>query len=208
MSGRSLTQARWQVQPGHVGASSAWRHWLTDRMSLTAKLKQYCPEFRVQCLHQRQQLCLADEYAALGLARRLRVYERDVLLRCQEQAVVFAHTIVPLQASVADWPFFNTLGERSLGTTLFGDPQVQRGALHFARLPPQHPLVRRARLATGETLPASVFARRCLFKRRNGLLLVTELFLPAICTLRPSTARAAPSHHGWMHSSLNLQSQQ
>lgn len=207
MSGRSFTQARWQVQPGHVGAPLALRHWLTDRTSLTAKLKLHCSQFRVQCLHQRQQLCLADEYAAVGLARRLRVHERDVLLRCQEQAVVFAHTIVPLQASVADWPFFNTLGERSLGTTLFGDPQVQRGALHFARLPQQHPLVRRASLATGEALPAPVFARRCLFRRRNGLLLVTELFLPAICTLRPLAARAAPADHGFVQSSLNLQSQ-
>ncbi len=207
MSGRSLTQARWQLQPRHVGAPLAVRYWLKDRMSLTAKLKQHCTQFRVQCLHQRQQLCLADEYAAVGLARRLRVYERDVLLRCQEQAVVFAHTIVPLQASVADWPFFNALGERSLGTTLFGDPQVQRGALHFARLPQQHPLVRRASLTTGEALPVPVFARRCLFKRKSGLLLVTELFLPAIYTLRPSAPRAASAYSGFVQPSLNLQSQ-
>lgn len=207
MSGRSRTQARWWADAGHVHAPPALRFWLTDRMSLTAKLMQHCLQFRVQCLHQRQQLCLADEYAAVGLARRLRVHERDVLLRCQEQPVVFAHTIVPLQASVSDWPFFNTLGERSLGTTLFGDPQVQRGALHFARLPQQHPLVRRAAQATGQALSAPVFARRCLFRRKNGLLLVTELFLPAICTLRSPAGRPLPVPLGWAHPSLNLQSQ-
>lgn len=208
MSGRSFTQAHWRAHVAQVRPPSALRHWLTDRMSLTAKLMVHCAQFRVQCLHQRQEVCLADEHAALGLARRMRVRERDVLLRCGEQAVVFAHTIVPLQASVDDWPFFSSLGERSLGTTLFGDPQVQRGALHFARLPQEHPLLRRARAATGQGLPAPLFARRCLFRRKQGLLLVTELFLPAVTALRPPAEAPLAGGFEQMQPSLNLQSQQ
>ncbi len=44
--------------------------WLSDRGSLTARLVARCGQFRVQRLSQRQAVCLADEYAELGLARR------------------------------------------------------------------------------------------------------------------------------------------
>jgi chorismate--pyruvate lyase len=68
-----------------------------------------------------------------------------------------------------------------LGTTLFGDPQVSRGALQFTRLHSEHPLAQRACAAMGvQALDTPLFARRCLFKRKNGLLLVTEIFLPTL----------------------------
>lgn len=129
-------------------------------------------------------MSLADEFRSVQLPRRVRVREREVLLRCDERPVVYAHTIVPLAANAFDWPFFNTLGERSLGTTLFGDPAVRRGALQFARLGSQHPLARRACKAIGlDSAAGSLFARRCVFQRRSGVLLVTEVFLPVIAEL-------------------------
>jgi chorismate--pyruvate lyase len=160
------------------------RHWLIDRTSLTVKLVAHSWRFRVQRLRQSRGLSLADEYAAVHLPRRTQVREREVVLRCDERPVVYAHTIVPLAATASDWPFFNTLGERSLGTTLFGDPSVRRGALHYARLHPHHPLVRRACAAIGvDSVGRPLYARRCLFQRKNGVLLVTEVFLPAIAEL-------------------------
>jgi len=61
--------------------------------------------------------------------------------------------------------------------------------LQFARLPAQHALVRRAvaaAAADGLRLAphAQLYARRCLFRRKNGLLLVTEVFLPAIAHIQ------------------------
>jgi chorismate--pyruvate lyase len=114
------------------------------------------------------------------------VRRREVVLLCDEQPVVYAHTVVPLTATTDDWPFFNTLGERSLGTTLFGDPLVQRGEMQFARLRSDHPLARRATAATGLNLPRW-YARRCLYQRKQGLLLVTEVFSPAILALQQHT---------------------
>jgi chorismate--pyruvate lyase len=111
------------------------------------------------------------------------VIERDVLLQCDGQSIVFAHTIVPLKANATQWPLFRSLGERSLGTTLFGDPIVVRGALEYARLHASHPLVRRACVALGTPLQAPLLARRCLYRRRGAVLLVTELFLPGIAAL-------------------------
>jgi chorismate--pyruvate lyase len=172
---------RWHDHVNAVNPSAQMRGWLTDRGSLTRKLMDRCEQFRVQRLRQEWARCLADECAAVGLSRCVNVHEREVLLRCDDVPMVFAHTIVPLTATTSDWPFFSSLGDRSLGTTLFGDPQVVRGALQFARLHSCHPLARRAKAAVHMQLPdQSLFARRCLFKRKNGLLLVTEIFLPTL----------------------------
>lgn len=193
MTGRSagLRQARWQAQAKLRQAPSALRDWLTTPGSLTARLVAHSSSFRVQRLHQRTALCLADEALALGMpaaGRRPLVWEREVLLRCDNTPVVFAHTVVPMSATASDWPLFGALGERSLGTTLFGDPLVQRSVLEFARLREGHPLAQRARTALGldgaSATAQRLYARRCLYRRRRGTLLVTEVFLPAVLDLK------------------------
>lgn len=180
MTGKAVRQARWFDHVNAVNPSPTMRKWLTDRISLTVKLIAHSRQFRVRRLRQSRARSLPDEYAQVGLARALHVQEREVLLLCDEVPVVYAHTIVPLTATATDWPFFGRLGERSLGTTLFGDPRVRRGTLQYARLQPQHPLVLRAAAAVGATLAEPVFARRCIYQRKRGLLLVTELFLPTL----------------------------
>ncbi|MBI1889979.1 MAG: chorismate lyase [Burkholderiales bacterium] len=180
----ALRHARWFNNVHGVNSPQELRHWLVDRASLTQKLAMRTREFRVQRLRQERGYCLADEVAAVGLARRIQVQEREVLLHCDLCPMVFAHTVVPLSATASDWPFFGRLGDRSLGTTLFGDPRVIRGDMQFARLQATHPLVRRAARATGvQQFDAPLYARRCLYKRKRGVLLVTEVFLPQISRL-------------------------
>lgn len=182
----------------HVNGSAAprqLRHWLTDRVSLTVKLIAHSERFRVQKLAQRRAVCLADEARAIGLARPMMVQEREVLLVCDGTPVVYAHTAVPLTADADDWPFFGSLGERSLGTTLFGDPLVQRGALRYAKLSSAHPLYARAAGATGAGQGQQLYARRCLFRRKSGVLLVTEVFLPAISGLQLRDAGLTPARY-------------
>lgn len=182
----TLRQALWHGHVNAVGAPAALRPWLTAAGSLTARLQAHSSAFRVQRLHQRTALCLADEAQAIGMRRPGRVWEREVLLRCDGEAVVFAHTVVPMSASASDWPLFNALGERSLGTTLFYDPLVRRGELAFARIRAGHPLMQRARSALGVDGDTVLYARRCLYHRHRGVLLVTEVFLPAVLALRAS----------------------
>jgi chorismate--pyruvate lyase len=178
---RKPRNAKWHAHVNAVNAPAQIRRWLTDRKSLTMKLMEQSEEFRVQCLHQERARSLVDESAEVGLIKCVSVHEREVLLRCDDVPVVFAHTVVPLSATASDWPFFSSLGNRSLGSTLFGDPQVVRGSLQFARLSAEHPLVRRVCKAVGlSELSVPLYARRCLFKRKNGLLLVTEIFLPSL----------------------------
>lgn len=182
---RRISMARWHAHANGVNPSAEMRGWLTDRMSLTLKLMARSRHFRVHRLHQGRDVCLADESAVVGLLRRVPVQEREVLLECDGVPVVYAHTVVPLSATTSDWPFFGSLGERSLGTTLFGDPRVVRGQLQYARLYAEHPLVRRAASALGvESFGGPLYARRCLYGRKRGLLLVTEVFLPAIAQVR------------------------
>jgi chorismate--pyruvate lyase len=170
---------------GAVQAPAPLRAWLTAGGSLTARLVAHSTAFRVQRLHQRLAMCLQDETGPLGLPRPRHAWEREVLLRCDGAPVVFAHTVVPLAATAADWPLFSSLGERSLGSTLFYDPLVERGPLQFARLRAGHPLVQRARAALGGLAAEPLFARRCLYRRKRGTLLVTEVFLPAVLALAP-----------------------
>lgn len=188
MPGRCAV-ALWVAHVNGVNPSPVMRAWLTDRASLTAKLSARCVRFRVRRLAQRRAVCLADECAPLGLRTPRQVVEREVLLQCDGRAMVFAHTIVPLEATASQWPLFRSLGERSLGSTLFGDPRVLRGTLEYARLHAGHPLVRRAHAAiamdaTQQATAAPLFARRCLYRRGGGVLLVTELFLPPVTALR------------------------
>jgi chorismate--pyruvate lyase len=180
----------WHRHVNAVAPAAALRAWLTAGGSLTARLIAHSGAFRVQRLHQRSALCLSDEARAIGMRRPGRVWEREVLLRCDGEPVVFAHTVVPLSNSATDWPLFNALGERSLGTTLFYDPLVRRGELEFARLRAGHPLVLRARAALGDPAPAHAvyYARRCVYRRHQGTLLVTEVFLPAVLDLRAASS--------------------
>ena len=101
---RPVPHARWVAHANGVNPSPAMRNWLTDRISLTIKLIAKSNRFRVQRLRQARGMSLHDEFAMLGMARPGCVQEREVLLRCDERPVVYAHTIVPLNATASDWP--------------------------------------------------------------------------------------------------------
>ncbi|MCC2960932.1 chorismate lyase [Massilia sp. IC2-278] len=184
MRNASLRQARWHRHVGALQAPAGMRDWLTTKGSLTARLVRSSETFRVKRVHQHAALCSPEEAAPIGLPRRERVWEREVLLCCDGAPAVFGHTVVPMSASASDWPLFSALGERSLGTTLFYDPLVVRGPLEFARLRRGHPLLERMQSALGTAVTGNEFyARRCVYRRHQGLLMVTEVFLPAVLDL-------------------------
>lgn len=173
--------AKWHCHANAVRAPLAMVDWLTNRDSLTARLVARSEVFRVQRVHQGRALCLQDEYAQLDLPKRQMVLEREVVLRCDEVAVVYAHTVMSLSANASQWPLFASLGNRSLGTTLFSDPLVARGQLQFARLNMRHHLIQRmSALNLIEDNTKTLFARRSVFERKGSKLLVTEVFLPQI----------------------------
>ncbi|ABF09930.1 chorismate lyase [Cupriavidus metallidurans] len=192
VTGMQKLRAAWHAHlPYDASIPLNQRRWITGEGSLTARLMSASAAFRVRRLAQAPQLPLADEWRALGLIRPLPAITREVLLICDETPAVFAHTIVDPRYARRDWPFLRGLGNRPLGGALFVDPRVRRDPFQFARLTPCHPL----RQALQRVLPAlssepMLPARRSVFRRGGGAMLVTEVFLPDLLT------RAAPENTG------------
>ncbi|WP_288407499.1 chorismate lyase [uncultured Herbaspirillum sp.] len=191
--------ARWMAHPQALAALRVadgdlmrrTRAWLADPGSMTLKLKARTETFTVRLLRQRPGRILADEHEALCISARSRVVERDVILLADGAPVVFGHTVLSTASVKSDWPFFSKLGSTPLGANLFFDPLVGRRPIQYARLSAGHPLMRRiAQALPGCELPTSLLARRSLFTRRGGVLMVTDVFLPALEALM----RPVPAH--------------
>lgn len=189
------THAHWFDHANALQPAPPLRAWLTDPGSMTFKLRARCNELRVLRLRQRPGNAQGDEAGFLGLATpRQPVEERDVILYCDGEPVIFGHTVTPL-ASASAWPFFRHLGVRPLGASLFSDPLVTRAPLQYARLHANHPLVRRigAVIDLRSKLPPQLplYARRSLFRRHGSVMLVTDVFLPALSKLMALNTQAS-----------------
>jgi chorismate lyase len=164
-------------------SAGPWRHWLTDRGSLTRRLQMYCPRFGVERLKQSMARPNQDEYIPLGLFPGRNALIREVLLKEADLPLVFAHSVIPLAGLSGPWVALSGLGNRPLGAALFSNPRIDRLALAFKRVDRRHPLYQDAARHVAEPPPA-LWARRSLFSLENQPILVTEVFLPATLRLR------------------------
>lgn len=170
----------WLAHPHSLPRSL--RHWLTDRSSLTRRLKSRCASFRVVPLATGLARPNADEYALLGMTPGTRAYVREVMLLCDDAPVVFAHSVLPRASLRGGWNGISRLGSRSLGEALFSDHRIARQPLAYRHLAHGHPLFRsiaKHKLPTA----SSLWGRRSVFCLGSQPLLVTEVFLPAIDAL-------------------------
>jgi chorismate--pyruvate lyase len=168
----------WQPAPSAAGR---YRPWLTHRGSLTARIKARCPAFRVHVVFQGLRRPDRDErfVFANGSAR---VVVREVFLYCGDTPVVFAHTVLDPADLRGTWRSVAKLGTRPLGAALFADARITRHPLRQKKIGWHHELHRRLS-KTAHGAPASLWARRSLFRLHNSPILVTEVFLPEILTL-------------------------
>lgn len=154
-------------RPSATDAPPQWRKWLLDPGSLTQRLVRASQgNFRVEVVRQEWGRPTRSEAKALGIPTRQRVLIREVQLIGNGQPWVFARTIIPASTLTGKQRKLNSLGNRSLGSVLFSDPTMRRGALQISRL----------QLITG----ATVWARRSVFRLSNKPLLVAEVFLPSL----------------------------
>lgn len=163
-------------------APRALRRWLSDRGSLTQRLKARHADFRVSPVACGYALPFPDEARALHLPPRTHAYVRDVLLLGGGSARVFAHSVVPRASLRGGWCGITRLGTKPLGEALFTDPRIHRLGLTMRRIDVRHPLFRAARQHTG-LAATHLWARRSVFCLGGHPLLVTEVFLPAIDAL-------------------------
>lgn len=148
---------------------------LRDRGSLTQRMKRRCGgEFSVQVLSQQKLRLNRDEWLLLHMPAHERAVVREVLLLCDGQPWVYAHTVIPLSTLTGRETRLAKLGTKPLGAALFADPCLQRDIVEFGWLVPgsrQHGL---AQLGGDET----AWGRRSRFLLHGKPLLVSEFFLP------------------------------
>ncbi|MBU1396746.1 MAG: chorismate lyase [Gammaproteobacteria bacterium] len=170
-------QLEWLAHP--FRAPRALRSWLSDRGSLTRRLKARHADFRVSPVARGFAPPFPDEAQTLCLHPKTHVYVRDVLLICGGHMRVFAHSVLPRTSLRGGWCGITRLGTKPLGEALFSDPRIRRLGLTMRRLDARHPLYRAARRHTGLTAHY-LWARRSVFCFNGHPLLVTEVFLPEI----------------------------
>lgn len=162
--------------------AGAWRGWLSDRGSLTQRLRERCPGLRVIRLRQAHGLPDEDERRPLRLPRGHLALLREVLLTCGDTPLVFAHSVIPLAGLRGPWVGLSRLGHSPLGAALFANPRIRRHPLQFRRVDARHPLYQGAARHLAEP-STTLWARRSLFVLDRRPILVTEVFLPPILDL-------------------------
>jgi len=151
--------------PAHI------RPWLTDRSSLTAKLKCQCHQFSVQRLFEDWAKPLPSERQKLKLPHTQKVWTRCVLLLCNDNPVVYARTLIPNFTPGNPWLKIQQLGNQPLGELLFQLPNLQRSAFEFSQTQALWPYL------PDQLSFTDTYARQCLFHQAKAPLLLTEVFL-------------------------------
>lgn len=158
------------------------RRWLDASGSLSARLAGAGQTFGVQVLRQGRQGLRPDEARALGLGGTRPGYVREVVLRVDGAAVVFARSVTAHARSLGPWRSLRGLGNRPLADLLFKRALgIARTPLEFSRLRPasraQRHVARAWQRAGDEALrPGALPARRSTFRRHGASLLVMEVF--------------------------------
>lgn len=162
--------------------SGAYRHWLVDTGSLTARLQVRCNTFAVRRLRLEWGAPQRDEMLLLGMRPHERALLREVCLSCDGRPVVFAHSVLPRRSLRGAWYGLGKLGNRPLGAALFSNPAVTRTPLCFRKLLPGNALYQRAVALLGAS-PGQLWGRRSIFMLEGATILVTEVFLPRVLEL-------------------------
>jgi chorismate--pyruvate lyase len=144
--------------------------WLSERGSLTARLRATWGAVSVDVIDEGLDAPLAHEAARLGMPAGEAAWVRCVWLRCHGQARIHARTVIPRWGPRNPWVQVQQLGRQPLGELLFRTTDLQRGAFEWCAdadwpSPDRHAAGVRA------------LARRCLFRREGAPLLLTEVFL-------------------------------
>ena len=152
--------------------------WLLDPSSLTAKLKRYCNEFRVEVLGEQVELCHQLE-ANNVIKENEQVLVREVLLYCDDVPQVFARSLLPLSTLTDDEQELADLGSQPLGQVLFNNPSFERKNVEIAYFDQNSPVGQLVKtLDIDITEEYLIWGRRSLFFVHQKPLMVAEVFLP------------------------------
>lgn len=170
-SARHFPACRWRPAAAcRPVVSPDWWQWLAASDSLTARLVAAAEgrTFHVRLLAQRLGRPRLDEALALGLPPGQLAWLREVALCVDTRPWVVARSVAPLAHMQGQR--LERLGERSLGSWLFRQPDLQRGPIEVSA--DQAPFV-----TSPFAPPAGPWGRRSVFRHRRFAVLVQEFFL-------------------------------
>ena len=172
----SYSRGNWLKKPF---LSQQYTPWLIERGSLTARLQLRYADFAVQTVRLVDDKPLKDEAYLLHSARHQLALVREVLLKGNQQAVVFAHSVLPKNSLRGAWYGLGKLGNKPLGATLFANPKVKRTPISYKKISANHALYQHA-IQHLTQKPSFLWARRSVFSLNCASILVTEVFLPQL----------------------------
>ncbi|MFT2110568.1 chorismate--pyruvate lyase family protein [Marinomonas sp. 2405UD68-3] len=161
-----LSQARTDTIPRYL------KRWLSEPGSLTALLESV-GKLSVEVIQDTWGKPTQRERWTLELRPREAVRVREVILKVDGLAVIYARTIIPAKALVGHWRYLSKLKKQSLGGYLFKNKALIRSPIEIALLPKTF----------FHHIDDDVWARRSVFKQYNRRVLVSEAFLPSIAQL-------------------------
>lgn len=167
----SLVDAKQQM------AADQYTH-LADNSSLTRRVRQACGgHFDIKLIDHKTVQAGRQECELLNLPETARALSRQVFLRCDEQPLIFARTIIGLvEKNRPLTDRITRLGEQSLGSVLFKDPLAIKRQMHLVYLPLSHDFFNTAELA-GLNAGRDVWLRRSLYDYEGCDLIVYEAFI-------------------------------
>jgi len=144
--------------------------WLSERGSLTARLRETWGEVSVEVIEEGLATPLPHEAARLAMPPGDSAWLRCVWLRCHGHVRLHARTVIPQWGPSNPWAQVQQLGRQPLGELLFRAPDLHRSAFEWCGDGdwPAPGLAGNRQRAP---------ARRCLFRRDDAPLLLTEAFL-------------------------------
>lgn len=156
--------------------------WLSDEGSLTQRLKNYCPnQFSLEVLAEEWGKPDHSEASLLGIPASQKVLLRQVHLKCADQLCVYARSVIPLSTLHGKHQRLQYLKNKPLGEYLFANPTLKRSKIEWSKLMPGSSLYHIATAGQQQTRQP-VWGRRSLFHIDSKSLLVSEFFLPVLCS--------------------------
>ncbi len=152
---------------------------LFHKGSLTHYIQQHCTgSFSIELISEAWILPMSDEAQLLSLQNDEFTFIRKSRLKCDNQTLVYARTVIPKKTLEGENHKLTNLGEEPLGNILFNDSSTYRSEMRYAEIPVDCELHKEA--INKLKITSELCGRQSQFFIKEQPLLITEIFLPAI----------------------------
>ena len=177
---KNPTELSWQYSPSIKDLPEKLGEWILYPGSFMKKLvEKGAVNPRVHLIRQNWQFPTLSEKEMLRITKRVYALIREVVIYSPNQKWMYARSVFPQHTLTGKERCLARLKNKSLGSVLFKDPNIERSPFEVICLNasmPFHQAISKEMNVSEENL----WARRSTFMLKNKALLLTEVFLPDI----------------------------